>query len=612
MEDAVRPNDEAFKAYYEKGYATWFRLWEKANRDYNIPEACLQFDNIYPQHPFFTTGLQVDDSGSVFAKTCWVPAEECCDLTSFEQQFQLHTTLSRPVTISLREDSWPFPKWLQEDSHLTVLVLAWAYVLSARWAEIIPRASAIEYLESMAPWNFKPTGEQKEGNLPTVVLDVGDVNDKAARWWSAILAPGQGWKGRIPHERYTLQPPWATKIEADASFTLAGADISEKFISSSPASCTDAVAYIEEYVAIHNADRHSRIAFATALLLPLANMERRKVTLPLSQPSGRKGYRTPPLQFPIWGKDLSQLDRLLTLSCNFHGLRAILGSIFYESDIPSNLCGAWIQGTAALLQSDLVRDPHILASIIFHRSPQIACLWLGGIVSGAHLSFIRSRFGLFEMLSFNRIDLQEAVWTGTLQSFIQEPVSRVPEESTHISRADECRLMYLSQELDKETRPCYPYPPFGDIPICDAALVVQAHARCPGNHCLRYSSITWPCESGRKEVQAASELLLVAPTPRTNDGLHESSIEINYEKLDRVKDQSDSVTRNIFLWMREMDGYPVSEREIYRHELIWDSDDSDSESLHAEGDGMSTAGWNTPMRTGKWLSGVATKRCNSF
>ncbi|KAI1369485.1 hypothetical protein F5Y08DRAFT_325161 [Xylaria arbuscula] len=551
MEDAVRPNDEAFKAYYEKGYATWFRLWEKANRDYNILEACLQFDNIYPQHPFFPTGLQVDDSGSVFAKTCW-----------------LHTTLSRPVTISLREDSWPFPKWLQEDSHLTVLVLAWAYVLSARWAEIIPRASAIEYLESMAPWNFKPTGEQKEGNLPTVVLDVGDVNDKAARWWSAILAPGQGWKGRIPHERYTLQPPWATKIEADASFTLAGADISEKFISSSPASCTDAVAYIEEYDAIHNADRHSRIAFATALLLPLANMERRKVTLPLSQPSGRKGYRTPPLQFPIWGKDLSQLDRLLTLSCNFHGLRAILGSIFYESDIPSNLCGAWIQGTAALLQSDLVRDPHILASIIFHR----------GIVSGAHLSFIRSRFGLFEMLSFNRIDLQEAVWTGTLQSFIQEPVT------------DECRLMYLSQELDKETRPCYPYPPFGDIPICDAALVVQAHARCPGNHCLRYS-----------KVQAASELLLVAPTPRTNDGLHESSIEINYEKLDRVKDQSDS-----------MDGYPVSEREIYRHEWIWDSDDSDSESLHAEGDGMSTAGWNTPMRTGKWLSGVATKRCNSF
>ena len=175
---------------------------------------------------------------------------------------------------------------------MAVLVLAWAYVLSARWAEIIPRASAIEYLESVAPWNAKWTGEE-HGSLITAV-DVGNVNDKAARWWSAILAPGQGWKARIPHERYSLQPPWATKVEARTSFSLSGADVSEDFILSPPASSTDAIAYIEEYVAIHNADRQSRVALATALLLPLANMERRKVILPISQTSQRKTYKTNP------------------------------------------------------------------------------------------------------------------------------------------------------------------------------------------------------------------------------------------------------------------------------------------------------------------------------
>ncbi|KAI1421060.1 hypothetical protein F5Y12DRAFT_65640 [Xylaria sp. FL1777] len=614
MQDALRPNDEVFRTYYEKGYKTWFELWEKASANYDLPATCLQFENIYPQHPHLPNGLHVDKSGLVIARTTWVPAQGSCDLPSFEQLFLLQATVPRPVTIDFAEDPGSlFPKWPEKHNHIAILVLAWAYVLSARWAEIIPRASALEYSESLAPCKARPTREKNDSNATSAVVDIGNANDKAARWWAAVLAPGQGWKGRIPHERYSLQPPWSLELEAPIRFVLSGADVSEEFISSSPATFTDAAGYIEEYVALHDASRQNRIAFAAALLLPLANLERRKAVLPLPQSSDRKATDWYPSQSPIWGHDLRQLDRLLTLSCNSNGMRAILGSIFYEPNTPSHVCGAWLQGTAALLQSNFAQDPHILACMFSLRSPHLTCLWLGAIVCGVHPAFIRSRFGLLGLLGFNRIDLHEAAWTGTLLSFIQEPVTRLSDETTSISRADECRLMYLSQGLYKDTPPIFPYPPLGDIPLHDADVDVQAHAHCLGSHSLRFSKITWPCEDGRKEVQNAPQLLLASREPNIDNELDGTPIRINYDMLDRDKDLSETVTRNIFEWMRDMDGFPISERDIYRHEWIYDSDDSeDDETLHPEGEGLSTAGWNVSSRTGLWLSRAVTQRCNSL
>ncbi|KAI1304707.1 hypothetical protein F5Y03DRAFT_406720 [Xylaria venustula] len=427
MEDALRPNDEAFKAYYEKGYRTWFRIWEEASRASDLPPTYLQFENIYPQHPHLPVGLQGGQSGLVVARTTWVPAQGCCDLPSFQQLFQLHTTVPKPVNIDFTNNPGSlFPNWLPERSDLSVLVLAWAYALSARWAEIIPRASALEYLEILAPCESELTQEEKDSNPALAVVDIGNASHEAYRWWAAIIAPGQGWKGGIPHECYSLQPPWSVKLESNIRFSLSRTRISETLISSPAASFTDAVKYIEEYVALHGASRQNRIAFATALLLPLASREKIKVTLPLPRTFKRITSGRSPSQFPIWGEDLHQLDRLLTLSCNSHGMHAVLGSIFYEPNIPSHVCGAWLQGTAALLQSDFVQDLKILASMFSLRSPHLACLWLGAIVTGLHRSFIRNRIGMLGLLGFNRIDLHEAAWTGTLHSFIQEPVSKLP------------------------------------------------------------------------------------------------------------------------------------------------------------------------------------------
>ncbi len=31
----------------------------------------------------------------------------------------------------------------------------------------------------------------------TITIDIGDVDEDAARWWAAILAPDQGWKAVV-------------------------------------------------------------------------------------------------------------------------------------------------------------------------------------------------------------------------------------------------------------------------------------------------------------------------------------------------------------------------------------------------------------------------------
>ncbi|KAH7240072.1 uncharacterized protein BKA55DRAFT_542667 [Fusarium redolens] len=141
--------------------------------------------------------------------------------------------------------------------------------------------------------------------------------------------------------------------------------------------------------------------------------------------------------------------------------------------------------------------------MFFDRSPHTSYLWLGGIITGAHKDFLRSTSSL---LGLNRIGLHAAAWTGTLLSFIQEPVSPIHHDATSISRADDCRLMFLTQELRREFPPMYPYPPLGETDIRGADLGVQLHAHCPAKHDLQFLSVAWNYVGGRKDIQTTGSV----------------------------------------------------------------------------------------------------------
>ena len=612
VEDALRPTDDAFKAIYEQGYRTWYNAWERPAGDCSLPSTCLDPEQLFPQHPVLPVGLDLDDSGLVTANSTWISSEGHCNIPAFEQTFQIAAAIGKPTSTALADhlDLMPFEWFGKDDGHHVVLIFAWAYVLSARWSEILPRASPIEYITTQAPWIAQQVSGEAGKNDRPMVVDLGNLTGEAARWWEAVLAPGEGWRAAMPHERWRLLSPWSVTKESTIPIFLTGSLIQNNSYPPTAASFEAELQYIGDYSAFHGASTQSRAALAAALRLPVAKLDNRKILLPVSRkPCSNPAEKTAPKALLFEGHYRRQFDGLLTLSANARRMKAVLGSVFYGPGIPANACGAWLQGTMAVLQSKGSGNLQVLAHMFFDWSPHISYLWLGGIITGAHRDFLRNTSSL---LGLNRIDLDEAAWSGTLWSFIQEPVSLLHLDSESISRADECRLMFLTQDPPPEFPPIYPYSPLGDTNIQDADLGVQLHAFCPGKHGLRFMSLTWNCVGGRKDIQSTGPISIASSIHITSNSFDDKDIgiKVDYAWLDRERDLSEGVTSNLFTWMREMNGFTVAERDIYRHEWI-DAFDSDDESVHLEGDGGSTTGLNLAGQMGYWMASTMTRRCNS-
>ena len=188
-------------------------------------------------------------------------------------------------------------------------------------------------------------------------------------------------------------------------------------------------------------------------------------------------------------------------------------------------------------------------------------------------------------------------------SFIQEPVSTIPADTEAISRADECRLTYLSHDQYYTVPPLFPFAPFGSIAIPDTNIDVRQHARCEASHSLKYEGLTWRCRGGQRAVTTVPTIPLRAKNGQPiND-----NISITYDNLDNEDDDcSEMVTRNIFTWLRDDDGFPVAEGAIREHEWI-DNLDSDDD-CPIIGNAQSTVGGNLHG----WLLNAMTRRSNSL
>jgi hypothetical protein len=248
------------------------------------------------------------------------------------------------------------------------------------------------------------------------------------------------------------------------------------------------------------------------------------------------------------------------------------------------------------------------------RNPRLGFLWLGATLLGIHDFILREmRAGLYP------IDLVLAGWTNTLISFIQGPVGEIPPSDISeaaINRADECRLMFLSQAMGHTYPPLVPFAPFGTTAIVDCSLEVQEHTRCGSPHRLSYADWSWDCRHGSSSSQALQvQVLTTAPEEKILQRQGEDQeIEIDYGHMDQESDISEHVTRSIFMWLRGEDGFPVAEREIREHEWIDNLYDSDDESPSPEGDGRSTSiKRGASMGTiGAWILRTVTYQRNSF
>jgi len=611
MEDAIRPNEEAFKATYEKGYRVWASLHELA-----IEEGKAQppwWDSLFQlEHPTFPADLEIDASFSntilAKGKSLWRTSHGSCDLPSFEHNFFIPIASDRPVTIELSDLQKSAPAsslWLLEDdnNHIAVLVLAWTYILSARWAAIIPGVSGPQYSHSQAEWNLHPSSDEENppNYFDRVVINLGDVDDDAARWWAAILSPERGWGLSITSDKgHILYSPWYTKLVSDQKLTLSRCAKSQQLSSQYPAaSFSAALAYLSSYCEFHNIFEQMHAALAATLLLSVAKFDNRKVQLPIPRVrQQQKATRKDICKTPLWSKNFTQLDKLLTLSCNAVGTKALLNSIFFEPGVECNICGAWLQGTFAFLDSDIIQGQNSLLRVLMQRDPSLGFLWVGAFIIGAQTRALQEA-----RLGWWKIDLNAAAWTGTLMSFIQQPVSTLLPETQDILRADECRLMYLSHDLSYTVPPLFPFAPFGSTALSDTNIDVRLHANCGTSHCLEYESLSWRCRGS----QYASTPLQFPNLREKLGSPSETNMAVNYDSLDNEDDDcSEMVTRNIFTWLRDEDGFPVAERAVREHEWIDNLDSDDDEPI--TGETRSTVGG----KLRGWLLKTMTKRSNSL
>jgi hypothetical protein len=161
---------------------------------------------------------------------------------------------------------------------------------------------------------------------------LGDIDDDAARWWAAVLALEGGWTATIPSDKgRILHSPWYTKLISEQRFTLSRGTKSRPITAQyRAASFATALRYLSRYCEFHKVARQSHAALAATLLLPVANFDNRMVQLPT--PRVRRKVRLNKetiCKTPAWSENLKQLVRLLTLSCNAVGTKALLNSIFF-------------------------------------------------------------------------------------------------------------------------------------------------------------------------------------------------------------------------------------------------------------------------------------------
>ncbi|KAI1941737.1 hypothetical protein LOZ12_006563 [Ophidiomyces ophidiicola] len=469
MSDPVRPNLQQCKTVYQQGICIWSSLSLQASEITTLPNLRAQLEDIVRYHPHFPRDLQLKSRNSrvVGAGISTWEASQDCNIPAFEEHLEIAVSAGTTTPIDWSHDR-------------AILLLAWAYIFSARWADLLPGSNKIRYTGSLA--DSRDCGINAND---VIVVDIGNAQEDAVR---------------VSH--------------------AASTDL--------PASYTNALRFLYDYCAYHDIMDQNHIALSAALFLPITSDYGKDIFLqrPKLGISTNNMQRNTPesnsSRAGSWLENNHTLDKLITLSSHNRGLFSLLGSTFYDPTIPCNLVDTWVQSIFAVLRT--VPDGSILVRIMMSRVPHIFPLWLGATVMGLHEEILKTaRYGHIP------VDRHAATWCHTLQSFMQQPVSKYSSNSRYILRSDECRLLHLTRTQYPTSFPISPWIPFGSTAIEDSDLDVRLHTSCGSTHGLRLKSWRWKCIGETEVVQDCNS---TTPLSIAQIGNPKLNIDVNYEFLD--------------------------------------------------------------------------------
>lgn len=322
-------------------------------------------------------------------------------------------------------------------NHLAILIPCWAYILSNFLVE--PQGCLMEYTNISAP---SMDSSIKSGD-PVYRVYVGNAESKEARWWKAILAPGQGWRSTIhTSSEATYLAPRSMEYQGDPQFFIETSNTmlcTNNTASISPPSSEEALRYLTSYCLLHSLGTQYFAALSAVLTLPLQNLSGRKVQLPkpVIVQISHKSSALPDIR-----KQFLDLALLVTLSCAVRVLSSTLWTVFWEPAIDCNIASAWLSRVLDVIGPLIEAYNHeMLVRILAHHRPRVGQLWLGATLTG--LSRDIPHFLRTLEAPYARPESLASAWLGMPQLFMDTPgIGCYKCDGDRIRRADRWRLLH--------------------------------------------------------------------------------------------------------------------------------------------------------------------------
>ena len=167
----------------------------------------------------------------------------------------------------------------------------------------------------------------------TINVDIGDVDENAARWWAAILAPGQGWRVIVSRtDDVVYLSPWSVCVEDERRFGInsrANFWPSQGTSLPTPPLSTKAYELLTTFCSLHHLGSQCLAALATTLTFPTHNHYGTITTLPF--PTSVRSY----------GESASEKVTTLGLGGLYKELPYHMALSCNHSVISSSLCGVF-------------------------------------------------------------------------------------------------------------------------------------------------------------------------------------------------------------------------------------------------------------------------------
>ncbi|RAL17788.1 uncharacterized protein BO97DRAFT_14807 [Aspergillus homomorphus CBS 101889] len=601
--DVAQPEEQELNEALQRSRKYWYSLASLAyaQRDHGLsPDA---IDPHYALHkvPKFQArpkkvhycplGFSPHLALCLEASSTWkVSASTNCDgLKSEMSRFQL-LQLGSADSVPLTLMGEVFSSWIgvitetfSSSNYLGILTLGWCYILSAHLVELRGEGAFMRYTKSMASNSGNPPLDCSSQHS----LDIGEVDEAVARWWLAILAPGEGWEAFVTREPQDFLAPWSISRNCETSFSIRHQTRSPKS-TSAPLSSQQAFQALAEFSVLHQVGSQFSIALAAALTIPLHKYCGSTAQLPFPSETSKRLTATPDAIPQAWLMLFEELPYYMTLSCNPELMISMFCGSFWDLGIPCNLVTPWLHPALSEVMRDSpisAHDQEILALMCAVRRPNISALWFGAVTSGLGPTIVvRVRSG---MPPLNR---NACAWTGYPQSFMDVPGSGpyTCESPEYILRSDVWRLLHLpnntgNDDLRFRFRPATPWKPCGRSLTKDCALRVTSHLECE-RHVYRYEHWTWELE-GNVVLQDYAFLHGISTSKRSSrayalPSLPAVPVSFEEKKLDVDQKASREASFTIFHWLF-INGEGLPPEKIFQDDWIRDTWDQEESVLEA-------------------------------